>query len=62
MTQTLAYSQEERIEHVRGKRARLRVPRAWMVRREDLATIGEVDFEPVCKLRNLGREEVALFQ
>ena len=53
---------EQRSEHVNGKRARLGVPRAWMVRREDLATIGEIDFEPMCKLRNLGREEIVLFQ
>ncbi len=62
MTQTLAYSVEERSEHVCGERARLGVPRAWMVRREDLATIGEVDFEPVCELRNLGGEEIVSFQ
>jgi len=53
---------EERSEHVCGERARLGVPGAWMVRREDLATIGEFDFEPVCKLGNLGREEIILFQ
>jgi hypothetical protein len=62
MTQTLAYPIEERSEHIGGKRTRLGVPRAWMVRPEDLATIGEVDLESVCKLRNLRREEIVLFQ
>src|SRR5207245_7866395 len=52
-TLSRAYSMEQRSEHVNGNYARLGIVRAWMRRREDLGTMGAIDFDPMCNLRKL---------